>query len=231
MISFTQDDPEYTIKTILFINNKYASMKSIFVTYNNVEHEIIENLHSTFRNKRKGEEDLFCKYSYFIKNGMKRYSIDEDDAFNAYSDAVLACINSILNKTFETKFEANCSLKTYLYQIFHHKCVDVVRRKSRPKNILNKSVPMHTVELRILDNSKSIIEKIIIRSDFDKVKQKLNQLSDSSKQALLLSAQGYTDKEIALELKFKTADVVKTTRLRCLKKLYQSLKHIIQTPV
>jgi RNA polymerase sigma-70 factor (ECF subfamily) len=38
---------------------------------------------------------------------------------------------------------------------------------------------------------------------------------------LLLWADGYSDKDIAGLMEYKTPDVVKTTRLRCLEKLKQ----------
>lgn len=73
------------------------------------------------------------------------------------------------------------------------------------------------------DNSISTIEKLIKQSDLENIKQKMNYLNENYRQVLLLSVDGYTDKEIAVITKFKTADVVKTCRLRCLKKLRELL--------
>jgi RNA polymerase sigma-70 factor (ECF subfamily) len=74
------------------------------------------------------------------------------------------------------------------------------------------------------DSAKSIIQKLIEKTDFDVLKQKLNALGDNCRQVLLLWADGFSDREIAAQLTYKTADVVKTSRLRCLDKLRQLYK-------
>ena len=66
------------------------------------------------------------------------------------------------------------------------------------------------------------------RSDFDVLRTRLNELGDNCRKMLALFADGYTDKEIAVAMDYKTAEVVKTSRLRCLERLRQSynlLKH------
>ena len=52
------------------------------------------------------------------------------------------------------------------------------------------------------------------------------ELGDNCKKLLAMFADGYSDKEIAVSMEYKTADVVKTSRLRCLDKLRQSYKNI-----
>ena len=69
-------------------------MKCISFIKDNVEQQIIENLQSSAMNRRKAEEQLFYRYSYLIKAGIKEYAISEDDAFNAYSDTVLSAIDT-----------------------------------------------------------------------------------------------------------------------------------------
>jgi RNA polymerase sigma-70 factor (ECF subfamily) len=72
------------------------------------------------------------------------------------------------------------------------------------------------------------MQQLVDRSDFDLLKQRLNELGDNCRKLLAMFADGYSDKEIAVFMEYKTAEVVKTSRLRCLEKLRQSynlLKH------
>jgi RNA polymerase sigma-70 factor (ECF subfamily) len=79
--------------------------------------------------------------------------------------------------------------------------------------------------IQILDPVKSIIQKLIDTTDLEILKQKLTQLGENCNQMLQQWAEGFTDKEIATQLGYKTAEVVKTSRLRCLEKLKQLYKN------
>jgi RNA polymerase sigma-70 factor (ECF subfamily) len=49
----------------------------------------------------------------------------------------------------------------------------------------------------------------------------MNEMGENCRQLLGLWSESYSDKEIASIMEYKTADVVKTSRLRCLEKLRQ----------
>ena len=66
---------------------------------------------------------------------MNKYTITQEDAFDAYSDTILAAIGKIS----ERRFEGRSSLKTWLFQIFHNKCVDLIRKNSTHKNRVHKT--------------------------------------------------------------------------------------------
>jgi|SRR5579871_1455785 len=184
------------------------------------DQEIIHNLRKNGFERRKGEEQLFSTYSYFIKEGMKKYALSEDDAFDAYSDSVLSAIQKISDGS----FEGRSSVKTYIYQIFHNKCVDLLRKKTTHKSSVHQTTSISEMFFQISDSAKSIVQKLIEKNDWDLLKQRLNELGETCRQLLLFSANGDTDKEIAGKLGYKTADVVKTSRLRCLEKLRQLYK-------
>ena len=57
------------------------------------------------------------------------------------------------------------------------------------------------------------------KSDLNEIRKKLDALGETCRQILMQFADGYTDREIAATMDYKTPDVVKTTRLRCLDKL------------
>jgi len=73
----------------------------------------------------------------------------------------------------------------------------------------------------ISDPAKTIIQQLVEKNDVALLKSKLNETGESCKQLLSMFAEGYNDKEIAAVMEYKSADVVKTSRLRCLDKLRQ----------
>ena len=71
----------------------------------------------------------------------------------------------------------------------------------------------------IADSAKTVVQQLVEKTDVDILKNKMNELGDNCRQLLTLFADSYTDKEIATAMDYKSADVVKTSRLRCLEKL------------
>jgi RNA polymerase sigma-70 factor (ECF subfamily) len=179
------------------------------------DQEIIQNLLQSGINRRKGEDELFSRFSYFIKEATGKYHLNEDEAFNAYSDSILSCIETISHGQFENR----SSLKTYLYKVFHNKCVDILRKTTTNKRSVNHTSEITQMLLYMSDTAKSIVQELVERSDFEDMKRKLNELGENCRSLLMFFADGYTDKEIAQSMDYKSADVVKTSRLRCLEKL------------
>jgi RNA polymerase sigma factor (sigma-70 family) len=181
------------------------------------DRQIIGLLRQKGLEKRKAEESLFNKYAYFIREGMHKHRLSEEQAFDAYSDTLLVAIESISNET----FKGDSSIKSYLYKIFHNKCVDLFRRNTTNKNSTNRAQSINEELLRLSDRSRSIIQTLIDKTDWKVLREKLEQLGEDCRKMLLLWADSYSDREIAALMEYKTADVVKTSRLRCLGKLRQ----------
>src|SRR5258708_10149100 len=146
-------------------------------SFNNSDREIIEQLRQSGIDRIKSEEQLFNRYIYFIREGINKHSLSEDDAFDAYSDTILSGIEKITNKT----FEGRSSLKTYLYQIFHNKCVDLLRKKATNKNSINRTESITDMLLYISDSAKSVIQKLADKADWDALKKKLNEIGGNCK--------------------------------------------------
>jgi RNA polymerase sigma factor (sigma-70 family) len=181
------------------------------------EREIIDSIGQNGAERKKGEERLFNRYAYFIKEAVHKYSLPEEDAFDLYSDTVISAIEKIASGS----FQGRSSLKTWLYSIFHNKYVDFLRKRSTNKSSIHHTLSMSDLIMEISDHTKTIIQKLVDKTDHEILKQKLTQLGDSCRQMLMLWADGYSDKEIAGLMEYKTSDVVKTSRLRCLEKLKQ----------
>jgi RNA polymerase sigma factor (sigma-70 family) len=191
-------------------------------SFSGEDRQIVDLLLQNGLDKRKGEDALFRKYVYFIREGMHKHGLSEDEVFNAYSDCVLGAIEAISNKT----FEGRSSLKTWLYQIFHNKCVDLIRKNATNKRSMNRAESISEKLYQLSDKARSVIQVLIDKADWGLLKQKLDQLGEDCRKMLLLWADSYSDREIAAVMEYKTADVVKTSRLRCLEKL-RRLYHVV----
>src|SRR5258708_16563048 len=58
-------------------------------SFSDPDRQIIEYLLQNNLNKRRGEEILFNRYAYFIRQGISKHGLSEEEAFNTYADASL----------------------------------------------------------------------------------------------------------------------------------------------
>ena len=184
------------------------------------DRDIIHNLLQDGIERKRAEGQLFSQYAYFIEQAMHKYAFREDEAFNIYADTVIAAITMINNRS----FEGRSSLKTWLYQIFHNKCVDLLRKKTTNKSSVHRALSIPDMLLQMADTAKSVIQEMMEKTDRELILQNLKKIGENCRRLLLNWAEGFSDKEIATMMEYKTADVVKTSRLRCLEKLRQLYK-------
>lgn len=179
--------------------------------YDNPEEgEILHSLLQSNKQQKLGEEQLFNIYSHLINEGIGNYSLTQGEAFEVYSNTILLAIDNIINGSFDVR----SSLKIYIYQLFSNKCEDFLRIK--------RSISLNLIKGNSsLTNTYNYIEKCTEKSEGKLLKEGFEQLSEPCRTILLLSADGHTDKEIASILGYKTADVVKTSRIRCINRIKQ----------
>lgn len=170
--------------------------------------------------RRQAENQFFKRYSYFIREGMRKYSLCEEDAFTAYSDSVLDVLKNIDSSV----FEGRSSLKTYLYKIFQNKCVDLIRKNTTNKSSVHRASGVSETLIMLGDKAKNILQRLIEKNEADLIKAQIEKLSVKCRDILLLFSEGFKDKEVANYMDLKSAAVVKTTRLRCLQKLRELYK-------
>ena len=181
--------------------------------------QIISGLKANYAERCRQEKFFYQQYYYFTDEGCRKYNLSFDDSFSAYSDAILSAIHNII----DNRFDGRSSLKTYLYQIFSNKCIDLVRKNTTNKQQVHKTMPVADAMIQLPDNAKNIIEKLVTRELKANVKMQLETIGQKCKDLLLMFEDGLTDKEIAEILTYSNAAVVKTTRLRCLDKLRQKI--------
>jgi RNA polymerase sigma factor (sigma-70 family) len=176
---------------------------------------IIDGLMNNHQQRDRFEKEFYLRYEYFIREGCRKYHLTYEDSFSAYSDAVLSAIHNIVNK----RFDSRVTLKTYLFQIFHNKCVDLFRKISNNKGLVHRSSLTPELLSHLPDAVHTIIEKLIDQEKISLVTKYLDAIDEKCRDILLLSADGYTDKEIAEKLAYNSPAVAKTTRLRCREKV------------
>jgi len=179
------------------------------------EHMILHGIKAGGAFRRNYEQKLYDIFFYLIREAEKKYGIQPEEAASVYSDTILAVIKNIVAE----KFEGNSSLKTYCYQIFTNKCVDLLRKRTTNRGKMEDTIPYDSLAYELPDETRSIIQKLIAKDERQQILEKLNEIGDKCKELLLMFEDGYNDKEIAEFMKYHSADVVKTTRLRCLEKL------------
>ena len=184
--------------------------------------EIIRGLQATAKERTEQEKNLYKQYEYFIHEGCKKYKLVHDDSFSAYSDAVLSTILTIVSN----KFDGHSSLKTYLFQIFSNKCIDLVRKNTTNKHQVHQTMEIPELMVQLPDNARTIIERLIDQQKLAAVKEHLQMIGDKCKEILLLFEDGFTDKQIAEQLQYNSSAVAKTTRLRCLDRLKGLMAHL-----
>lgn len=176
------------------------------------EQDIVEGIRLGGTKRQGFENKLYENYRYLIKDATYKHKLSEEDASMAYSDTILTVIEHIGSG----RFEQRSSLKTYVYQIFYNKCVDALRKISTNSKM---SQSLDTVLEPLRDPQRSVIMEIIRKQDHEKLSRLLKTLGDRCQELLSRWAEGFTDKESAIEYGYSTAAVAQTTRLRCLDKL------------
>jgi RNA polymerase sigma-70 factor (ECF subfamily) len=187
------------------------------------DEEIIEGLLQRNHQRQVFERELYQKYNYFINEGCRKYNMNFDDSFSAYSDAVLSVIHNVINSSFASR----SSLKTYLYKVYSNKCIDFIRKKTTNKEKVNDSAMEPELLGQLPDSAKIIIERLIDKQKIVALKQYLAEIGEKCQKILLLFQDGYSDKEIAEQLAYNSASVAKVTRLRCLEKMRERMKPFI----
>lgn len=182
--------------------------------------DIIFGLKAGIKQRSQYEQILYNQYDYFIDEGCRKQNINYDESFSAYSDAVLSAIHNIVND----QFDGRSSIKTYLYQIFFNKCIDLIRKNATNKQQVHKTTPVPELVNQLPDNAKTIVERLMNTELKARIKAQLAAIGEKCKEVLLMFEDGLSDKEIAQELSYNNAAVVKTTRLRCLEKLREKVR-------
>lgn len=164
--------------------------------------------------------EYFRSYPYKFKNW---YGLDKEEAIDAYTDAVMVVISYIRLDKLDTSY----SLSTYLYRLTKNKCIDCLRQKGRGKRLKKEEVP----QMEISDERRGLLHELLLSEVYHSVLGILEGFKGKCKEIILKWGYwGYSMAEIAEALGFKSPEVVRTQKSRCVKRLRQEIDRIPDFP-
>ena len=145
-------------------------------------------------------------FLYYVR---KNYGLSRTIAEDIYQDTILAFHQNVLKGKVTN---LNIQFKKYLFAIGKNKIVDYYRNREKKVEIETEIEKFHDVFYKEEQSDINRRETIVYEA--------VNQMAERCKEILLLV---YWDNksmnEIAEQMKFKTPDVAKTAKLRCMKKM------------
>jgi RNA polymerase sigma factor (sigma-70 family) len=187
--------------------------------HNEVDAEIINGLRSSGIQRQLSEKKIFEQFFYMVSVARSKHKLNEEECFSAYSDTIISLIENIVSG----RFEGRSSLKTYVHQIFMNKCVDAVRKKSTNKTVYDSDM-IEDLTSQLPDKARNVVQHLIDKANRIDLAKQIGQLGEKCRQLLILFEDGYSDKQIAEQMAYNSADVVKTSRLRCLEKIRDKIR-------
>src|SRR4051812_49433063 len=159
---------------------------------NSEEITIIEGLCAGGTERERFENMLWRLFSPFINWGIVKFRLPKDEVRQAYDDAILCVIINIVTGSY--KKDDNTLLKTYTEIIFHRKCIDRIR--SRSKNIAKQNLknpqPIKDSLLEMLPAEvKNVVQTLIEKEEYLMMKKCLENMGDPCREILQLFASGY----------------------------------------
>lgn len=179
------------------------------------DNDLIEGILSKDGRRHSFENRLYEKYTYLIREGVWKHKLSSDECSMVYSDTILTIIDHLQNK----RFEGRSGLKTYLYQIFNNKCVDLLRKNATNRQQVHRGNTLDDYINILPDDSRSVVQQLIDQYDTSILHERLHALGAKCQQMLKAWSEGFMDQEIAVDMGYQSSAVVKTSRLRCLEKL------------
>lgn len=178
--------------------------------------EIIQSIRIGGSSQEKSLHFLFSRYQGWVKGASLKHKLSEDEALDAFSDAILALRKQVLLD----KFRGESKLSTYLHAIFSRRCIDYLRKKSTYRVITAEKLP------EMKDQSLDVEQSLIVGERFDQLVEYIDQLGEPCKQILMdRYFWGFEDmEEIAARAGVKNANTAGSMRYRCMQKLMKLLK-------
>jgi len=159
-------------------------------------------------NTSLGKIYIDCK-SYCLNYFRKKYKIEDQEFNDLYTDAALILRQNIINN----KVTSLDSIKSYLLTI----CLNLRKKKYTEFSRIQKK----NEEIRLLyyPNSDKKVDDDMYKDNQEKAHSSLKQLSKKCQEVLIAYyVHDLSMKEIAVEMEFSSANVAKTSKMRCRKK-------------
>jgi RNA polymerase sigma factor (sigma-70 family) len=172
------------------------------------DNEIIQNIIQGGYHMEKCLDFFYKENIRFISVMEKKYGLNRDSAIDAYTDALIDFKEQVRNNQF--RHQSKCS--TYLYSIFNHKCIDILRKKTT-HTIIN-DLPEN-----IKDQSPDIVQMLTMTVEKEYLDNLMALLGPRCREILMDWNDGYSMDEIADRNALLNANVARSKRYTCLQQL------------
>lgn len=171
--------------------------------------EIVNGIRVGGVERERYEYLLYRRHMDFVAKRPRKYRISDEEARDAYTEAFLSVVNQIIDR----RFRGDSSIKTYLSRIFRNKCVDQHRKNSTVKVEWVETFP------EIGDESRDFLRELMGKEDLENLKRQMVHVGERCREILMFSGLGFSPKEIAEKMGFKTPRSASSQRYKCLEKL------------
>lgn len=166
--------------------------------------------------KREALVKLYKQYRVdFIKWALKNFHCNQQEAEDAYQDTTIAFYENVMKDRLN---QLNCSVKTYLFAIGKNILLSSAKKKS------NKTADLDNVK-EVIDEALLVHEKIALNEQQANILSAIESLGEPCQTILKLY---YYDrlsiKKIVEQLDYKSENVVKVQKNRCMKRLRTNLE-------
>lgn len=162
---------------------------------------------------------LYLQCQGLMRSGIRTYHLSEAKSRDVYHDS-LADVCAQLNRG---RFRQECSLSSYLYRVFHNRCIKALRDMHAQKRV-GDSVPLKDHHLLATDPLRRV-EALDALALLQQKSQELHPMLWQILEARHLY--GQNNQEIARQLGFRTAASVASTKWRYFQQLQQFYHHTI----
>ncbi|MEZ4829734.1 MAG: sigma-70 family RNA polymerase sigma factor [Bacteroidia bacterium] len=183
--------------------------------HNYSDEEIVAGIRIGGIQRQRMTDYLYTRHMDFVGKGRRKYRITEEEAVDAYGDAIIGLCNRIALDAFQS--EGN--LSGYLYRAFSNRCVDRIR-----KNTSSISEQVALLPYMRTD-SKTVLLQLIEKEDLARLTAIMEKMGGKCRQILIDSEYyGFSPEELTEKLGFKNTNSLASQKHRCLQKLRQLLE-------
>jgi RNA polymerase sigma-70 factor (ECF subfamily) len=161
--------------------------------------------------RERAASQLYDQCLRFVFRIIKDKGLSEEEARDAYVDAVVAVVEQVA----QGKFRGDSRLSTYLFQILTFKSIDLIRRKTARRVETTPELPEE-----LADPAQSALERLGLSQEVDQLSDVMGRLGGKCRDILLDWAyHGYSMEEIAQRHDLKGATSAATQKYKCFKRL------------
>ena len=147
----------------------------------------------------------------FIHYGLK-HNIDKENLIDIFQDIVIIYFEQ---KESGKINNLRCTEKTYLFSLGKYKIIDFLRRNSRTINVTHDQLPDESVDPKIINEVGLTDHQKLLAAGMEQLGKKCREI------IFLFYYQQLSIVEIAATMGYKTENVVKANKSRCMKTLRQ----------